>query len=572
MLTHSQPCRRLPSIFKLPLLAGLLALACAATAAGAAGAAGVATVPQAAAAPPAAEHAGAFAAGNLNTGGFISPLGQPSSGPIVLRPRGFRGGFDASAAACPMSNLSYNSGPVILTPKVVDIFWGPTFNNPSSADYQYARTLMGFRDLYGGTPEFNVITQYYQNLGSGNQFIQLSNLAAGTADWFDTSTPPTNVTDADVQAEVQSYLTSHTVDYSTIYEVFIPSSSYSSNGSSTSCGGPSLAYCAYHGFYGTSPTAVKYSIQPYPSCSGCEVSGWTVAQNQEHFISHETRESVTDPLLNAWYNVCTGEEADDQCAWSPTPFLGSGGYGYQYEWSNAVTACVETAGGFGSVGNAVDSASYVAVVSPTGIATLFGQNLASTTASTSGSSLPTTLGGVNVNVDGIAAGLSYVSPTQINLVIPSTVPASSSQLLFSYNGGTLAASGTALVQSVAPGIFTANGSGSGLAAGDWQRYNSSGTLLVSDTLSTPIDFGNPTDQVYLILFGTGIRNVSSTSQVSVTVNGVAGTVTYAGAQGSYEGLDQVNVLLPHSLAGSGSVNVVLTAAGVTANTVTIDIM
>lgn len=507
---------------------------------------------------------------NPRTSGFVQPLGSPRLGGIVVAPRGLHGGFDSTAASCPSSTLTYQGGPVILTPKVVDIFWGPTFNNPSSADYQYARTLLGFRDLYGGTPEFNVITQYYQNLGSGNQFISLSNLAAGSADWFDTSTPPTDVTDADVQAEVQSYLNSHTVDYNTIYEVFIPSSSYSSNGSETSCGGSNLQYCAYHGSYGTSPSAVKYSIQPYPSCSGCQVSGWTAAENQGHFVSHETREAVTDPLGTAWWNTCTGAEADDQCNWSPTPFLGSGGYGYQYEWSNAAGSCVETAGGFGSVGNAVDSASYVAVVSPTGIATLFGSNLASTTASTSGSSLPTTLGGVNVNVDGIAAGLSYVSPTQINLVIPSSVPASSSQLLFSYNNGTLAASGAALVQSVAPGIFTANGSGSGLAAGDWQRYSSSGTLEDSESLSVPINFGVSTDQVYLILFGTGIRNVSSTSQVTVTVNGVAGTVTYAGAQGSYEGLDQVNVLLPHSLAGSGTVNVVLTAAGVAANTVTVD--
>ncbi|HLX07686.1 MAG TPA: hypothetical protein VKY89_07460 [Thermoanaerobaculia bacterium] len=548
----------LRSTLNLALLPGLLSLGLAARAAGAA----TAPMSAAAAVPPSA--VAAAASGNPRTGGFISPLG--------LRPRGFRNGFDAAAAACPLSNLTYHSsGPVILAPKVVDIFWGPTFNDSSSPDYQYARTLLGFRDLYGGAPEFNVITQYYQNLGSGNQFIQLANLAAGTADWFDTSTPPANVTDADVQAEVQQYLTSHSVDYSTIYEVFIPSASYSSNGTATSCGGPNLSYCAYHGSYGTSPTAVKYSIQPYPNCGGCQVAGWTTAENQEHFISHETREAVTDPLLNAWYNSCSGDEADDQCAWSPTPFLGSGGYGYQYEWSNAASGCVQTAGGFGSVGNAVDSASYVAVVSPDGIATLFGQNLASTTASTSGSSLPTTLGGVNVTVDGLAAGLSYVSPTQINLVLPSSVPAPASELLFSYNNGTLAASGAALIQAVAPGLFSANGSGSGLAAGDWQRYTSSGQLLASNSLSVPIDFGNPTDQVYLILFGTGIRHVSSMSAVSVTVGGQAGQVTYAGAQGSYQGLDQVNVLLPHSLAGSGSVPVALTAAGVAANTVTVDI-
>jgi hypothetical protein len=248
----------------------------------------------------------------------------------------------ASLIKAGAGSLVYHSGGrVITSAKVVFIFWGPSFSNAASPDFQYAQTLIAFRNQFGTTPEFNTITQYYQNLGSGNQLIQLSNLGSGTADWFDTSTPPTNVTDALVQSEVQSYLTSHTVDYSTVYEVFIPSSSYSSDGSSTSCGGPSLAYCAYHGYYGSGATAVKYSIEPYPSCGGCQVSGWNAAQNQEHFTTHETREAVTDPLLNAWYDRA-GYEADDKCAWSPTPFIGTGGFGYQYEWSNATKSCVKT--------------------------------------------------------------------------------------------------------------------------------------------------------------------------------------------------------------------------------------
>jgi hypothetical protein len=63
-------------------------------------------------------------------------------------------------------------------------------------------------------------------------------------------------------------------------------------------------------------------------------------QNQEHFVCHETREAVTDPV-NAWYDR-RGQEADDKCAWSPTPFIGTGGYSYQYEWSNLVSGCVKT--------------------------------------------------------------------------------------------------------------------------------------------------------------------------------------------------------------------------------------
>jgi len=230
--------------------------------------------------------------------------------------------------------LVYHNGPTITSAKVVFIFWGPSFNQNGSADNQYAQTLQAFRNQFGTTGEYNTITEY-----SG---IQTANLASGTADWFDTSTPPTNVTDAAVQSEVSAYLTGHGGNNpSTVYEVVIPSSSYSSSGSSTSCGGPSLAYCAYHGWIGSGSTAIKYSIEPYPSCGGCQVSGWTAAQNQEHFVCHETREAVTDPTGEGWWDN-RGYEADDKCAWSPTPFLGTGGYGYQYEWSNAARGCIRT--------------------------------------------------------------------------------------------------------------------------------------------------------------------------------------------------------------------------------------
>jgi hypothetical protein len=230
------------------------------------------------------------------------------------------------------ANITNHGGPVITSAKVVFLFWGPSFCT-GGADHAYATTLQAYRNQFGTTPEYNTITQY-----SG---IALSNLGTGTADAFDCSTPPTNVTDSTVRSHVTSYLATHTFNNSTVYEVVTPSTSYSSSGGSTSCGGPSLAYCAYHSHYSTGGHDVKYSIQPWPGCSGCKVSGWSNVQNQEHFVCHETREAVTDPDLNAWYDS-SGNEADDKCAWSPTPFLGTGGYGYQYEWSNATSSCVRT--------------------------------------------------------------------------------------------------------------------------------------------------------------------------------------------------------------------------------------
>jgi hypothetical protein len=239
------------------------------------------------------------------------------------------------------ANLTYHTnGTVIRNANVVLIFWGPSF---TGADASYASQLQSFRNQFGTTGEYNTVTQYYgADPVSGYGNIATGSLI-GQADMFDTTTPPTNVTDAIVQSEVKKYVTANGVDYNAIYEVFLPSSSYSSDGStSTSCGGPHLAYCAYHSHYvDAAGKNVKYSIEPWPGCSGCSVSGFTTAQNQEHFVCHETREAVTDALGNAWFDR-TGYEADDKCAWSPTPFIGTGGFGYQYEWSNANSGCVKT--------------------------------------------------------------------------------------------------------------------------------------------------------------------------------------------------------------------------------------
>src|SRR5437868_2364539 len=101
------------------------------------------------------------------------------------------------------SLIYHTGGSVIPVAHVVFIFWGPNFNNTASPDYNYAREIQNFRSQFGTTPEFNTITQYYQTIGGVTTNIQLSNLALGSADWFDTTTPPTNVTDTIVHPVVQ---------------------------------------------------------------------------------------------------------------------------------------------------------------------------------------------------------------------------------------------------------------------------------------------------------------------------------------------------------------------------------
>ncbi len=245
-------------------------------------------------------------------------------------------------------NLSYHGGPVLPNAYVVPIYWGSSWNATDPISSSLTAFIGTSTGGFGQTAEYNVITQYYEVVNSTQTFISKSSLGSAGAAIYDGSNPPTDVTDSNLQTEVL-VKTNYNPRTDTIYEVFLPKGTYSSSGSATSCGGPNLQYCAYHGSFSYNGLNVKYASMPYPSCGGCQTSGFTDTQNFEHFISHETREAVTDENGNAWFDR-RGYEADDKCAWSPTPFTDAltgsnadgSAFAYQYEWSNANSGCIKT--------------------------------------------------------------------------------------------------------------------------------------------------------------------------------------------------------------------------------------
>jgi uncharacterized protein (TIGR03437 family) len=189
------------------------------------------------------------------------------------------------------------------------------------------------------------------------------------------------------------------------------------------------------------------------------------------------------------------------------------------------------------------------------------------------------LGGVTLSVTDAAgatraAPLLYVSPVQINFVVPDGTEPGLATLLVA--GQTF----TAAIQSVAPTLFSMNGAGSGVAAATAIVVQAANPLLQSPVpvfqcagsscASVPIVLGVDTP-VYVSFFGTGIRNRSSLANVAVTINGIGVPVLYAGPAPGFTGLDQVNVGLVLTLRGSGESKVILTVDGQTANTVTINV-
>lgn len=198
--------------------------------------------------------------------------------------------------------------------------------------------------------------------------------------------------------------------------------------------------------------------------------------------------------------------------------------------------------------------------------------------------LPTVLAGVQVMVKDSAgteraAPLYYVGPTQINYQIPPNTQTGTANVTVLKSGQTFAAGSVSIV-SVAPGIFTANSQGSGVAAALVQRVHSDGSQSIEQMarfdpgtnrwVGIPIDLGPPGDLVFLQLYGTGIRNVGS-APVTAKIKGTDATVQGYAAHSIYVGLDQVNVLLPRSLVGAGEVDIVLTVGNKTTNTVTVTI-
>jgi uncharacterized protein (TIGR03437 family) len=232
----------------------------------------------------------------------------------------------------------------------------------------------------------------------------------------------------------------------------------------------------------------------------------------------------------------------------------------------------------------VSAASFTAeALAPELIGAGFGANLASGTTLATTVPLPTTLGGVSVSVqDSVGqtrlAPLFFVSAGQINYLIPAGTSNGQATVTVTSSSNTVA-SGTINVAATAPGLFTANANGQGVPAAvvlrvrnGVQTFETLAQLSAGQFIPVPIDLGPEGDQVILLLFGTGIRGRSALSAVTCQIWGTNVPVTFAGAQGDLAGLDQVNVgPLPHSLAGRGEVDLVLSVDGKAANTVRINL-
>lgn len=226
-------------------------------------------------------------------------------------------------------------------------------------------------------------------------------------------------------------------------------------------------------------------------------------------------------------------------------------------------------------------------LAPETIASAFGTGLSQNVSVATTVPLPTELGNTQILVRDAfnierAAPLFFVSPSQMNYLIPpGTFPGVTTVTV--RRSGADVATGTITVETFMPGLFSANATGQGVAAavvlrvrGGQQFYEPVSRAEGGTQVPIPIDLGpelgSASDQVYLLLFGTGFRNFAQPSAMTVTVGGLNAPVLGYAAVDGLAGLDQCNVgPLPHSLSGRGNVNIVLTAGSKPANTVSVTI-
>jgi uncharacterized protein (TIGR03437 family) len=233
----------------------------------------------------------------------------------------------------------------------------------------------------------------------------------------------------------------------------------------------------------------------------------------------------------------------------------------------------------------VSAASFCGpILAPGSIVATFGAGIATSTQSAEITPLPTTIAGTSVKVkdsSGIErpAPLFFVSPQQVNFQMPAESSAGAASI--TTISPIVNRNVNVMVSPVAPGIFSANSNGIGVAAAVVLRVKPDGAQSVESVstydgllmrhIPVQIALGPESDEVFLLLFGTGIRGRSSELNVKAVTGGLKSEVTFAGAHEIYVGLDQINVKLNKALAGKGLIDVVLIVDGYATNTVQIDI-
>ena len=197
-------------------------------------------------------------------------------------------------------------------------------------------------------------------------------------------------------------------------------------------------------------------------------------------------------------------------------------------------------------------------IAPGSLVSIFGTNLASSMAASGTVPLSTTLSGVGVTINNIAAPVQFVSSGQITIqapwsVAPSDGKSGPAQVVITRDDGMVSAAAAVTVAASAPAVFNIGGQAIAI--------NPDGSLAAPAAgipgLSTrPAKIGDPGG---LVILATGLGAVdqpiadganstdmtrNTLAQPTVLIGGVAAQVTFSGLSPQFVGINQINVTIP----------------------------
>lgn len=248
--------------------------------------------------------------------------------------------------------------------------------------------------------------------------------------------------------------------------------------------------------------------------------------------------------------------------------LSDTGGSLNFRWNSLPLA----AGAGPRINAVVDGASFAPRISPGAWITITGEGLARSTRLWGDSDfvngrLPTALDGVSVTVGGTPAWIYFVSPNQLNVLVPQGLAPGTRDVVVSLDGRPSTVF-SALVQTATPGLFRFDPLGRRYAAAVFASGEFAGPAgLFGSALATRAVRKGEVVQ----LFATGLGNAGTqdgqipealgdlTSRVSVTIGGQPARVVFAGR--TSPGLYQINVEAPRTAAtGENQVRVTIGGA------------
>jgi hypothetical protein len=239
--------------------------------------------------------------------------------------------------------MTYHGGPVQHTPKVYLLLWGSSWST-SGADVSYLQSLLAG---LGAQPQDSWSASMTQYTDSTGRPSFSTSVLRGV--WQDTSAVPYGVNQDQLAAEADAFYTNQGLTDNVNSQIVVATplgtcpDGYTN---SPACPGNSGNYCAWHTY--TSGNSVPFTNLPYlADGGGCgqdlvnhpgTYDGFSIVEG------HEFAETVTDPLLNGWYDPVAGlsGENGDKCAWTDlanVPFS-TGSFPMQPLWSNSANSCV----------------------------------------------------------------------------------------------------------------------------------------------------------------------------------------------------------------------------------------